>query len=466
MGIGVSNWVLARAVSLKGQLGVVSGTGVAIVAARRLLDGDAGGHMRRALDAFPVREVARRVKEKYFQPLGRALGKAYKAVPNLSLQPGRDITELTVCANFAEVWLAKEGHEGLVGINYLEKIQLAHLASPYGAMLAGVDFVLMGAGIPTQIPGILDRLADHNPVAYRLSVEGAQSGEEYKTTFTPRSVNPQPAGPLKRPRFLPIVSSATLAQMLVNKASGTVNGFIVEGPTAGGHNAPPRGALQLNAKGEPLYGRRDEADLERFRELGLPFWLAGGYASPAGLKSALAEGAAGIQAGSIFALCEESGLAAEYKARLRKEAWNGRLEVFTDPYASPSGFPFKVAVLPGTLSQREEYEARHRVCDLGYLRKAYRKPDGTIGLRCTAEPVHHYEAKGGKPEDTEGSKCLCNALMADIGLAQVRKDGYVEKPLITLGDDVSFVRNLMDSEDDTYRAADAVDYLLRDVGDA
>jgi NAD(P)H-dependent flavin oxidoreductase YrpB (nitropropane dioxygenase family) len=28
MGVGVSNWTLARAVSLRGQLGVVSGTGI------------------------------------------------------------------------------------------------------------------------------------------------------------------------------------------------------------------------------------------------------------------------------------------------------------------------------------------------------------------------------------------------------------------------------------------------------
>jgi hypothetical protein len=34
--------------------------------------------------------------------------------------------------SFAEVWLAKEGHEGVVGINLLEKIQTATLSTVLG----------------------------------------------------------------------------------------------------------------------------------------------------------------------------------------------------------------------------------------------------------------------------------------------------------------------------------------------
>ena len=58
--------------------------------------------------------------------------------------------------NFVEVFLAKEGHNNPVGINYLEKVQIPHLPSIYGAMLAGVGYVLMGAGIPLHIPGVLE----------------------------------------------------------------------------------------------------------------------------------------------------------------------------------------------------------------------------------------------------------------------------------------------------------------------
>lgn len=53
MGVAVSDWRLARAVSLTGQLGVVSGTAVDVLMTRRLQSGDPGGHVRRALAAFP-----------------------------------------------------------------------------------------------------------------------------------------------------------------------------------------------------------------------------------------------------------------------------------------------------------------------------------------------------------------------------------------------------------------------------
>ena len=66
MGAAVSNWRLARAVSGLGQLGVVSGTALDLIFARRLQDGDPGGHMRRGLDQFPSSEIAERVWCRYY----------------------------------------------------------------------------------------------------------------------------------------------------------------------------------------------------------------------------------------------------------------------------------------------------------------------------------------------------------------------------------------------------------------
>ncbi len=63
---------------------------------------------------------------------------------------------------------------------------------------------------------------------------------------------------------------------------------MVEAPTAGGHNAPPRGKLVLDEAGEPVYGPRDAIDTEKFAALGMPFWLAGSYGSPQRLQEALA----------------------------------------------------------------------------------------------------------------------------------------------------------------------------------
>src|SRR6185437_15444124 len=106
---------------------------------------------------------------------------------------------------------------------------------------------------------------------------------------------------LERPKFLAIVSSNTLAVTMLRRASGRVDGFVIEGPTAGGHNAPPRGKLQLTSSGEPIYGERDAVNLADLRALGVPFWLAGGYGHAGQLQYALEQGAAGIQAGTAFA---------------------------------------------------------------------------------------------------------------------------------------------------------------------
>src|SRR5450755_1992217 len=71
MGAGVSDWRLANAVSRLGQLGVVSGTALDQILARRLQDGDEGGHMRRALAAFPMTAMAERIRDKYYIAGGR-----------------------------------------------------------------------------------------------------------------------------------------------------------------------------------------------------------------------------------------------------------------------------------------------------------------------------------------------------------------------------------------------------------
>ena len=52
--------------------------------------------------------------------------------------PPQEFTERCIVANFVEVFLAREGHNHIVGINYLEKMQIPHLSYIYGAMLAGV----------------------------------------------------------------------------------------------------------------------------------------------------------------------------------------------------------------------------------------------------------------------------------------------------------------------------------------
>ncbi|MEZ5124558.1 MAG: nitronate monooxygenase, partial [Solirubrobacterales bacterium] len=354
MGVRVSSWRLASAVSRLGQLGVVSGTALAVVLARGLQDGDRDGHLRRALAAFADRAVATRILDRWFRPEGRPPGTPYRAVPVPRARAGRQFLELVVVACFVEVFLAKERHDGPVGINLLEKIRIPTLPSLYGAMLAGVDWVLMGAGIPRRIPAALRTLAEHRPVSLTLDVEDADGHEdEYEVSFDPHAVIDGPEAPLRVPRFLAVVGSHVLAAHLLRGDGEHPAGFVVEHPIAGGHNAPPRGPLRLSDEGEPVYGPRDEVDLDRMRALGLPFWLAGGQGHPDRLRDALAAGAAGVQVGTAFALCEESGMEPDLRRRAREAAAAGQLEVRTEPLASPTGYPFKVAQLPGTVAEPE-----------------------------------------------------------------------------------------------------------------
>lgn len=456
MGVGISGADLARVVSRAGQLGVVSGTGSDVLLARRLQDGDPGGHLRRALEVLPIAGVAERVLARYFRRGGRPAGMPYHAVPMLRQQMTVEREQLILAATFVDVHLARMGHDGAVGINLLTKVQLPTLPAVYGAMLAGVGFVLMGAGIPLGIPGVLDRLANHEATTLRLDVAAAGAGEVEELRFDPRRHGPVVSRPLTRPRFFAIVASNSLATLLARKATGRVDGFVIEGPTAGGHNAPPRGVARRNERGEPIYGERDTVDLGALRELGLPFWLAGGAGSPEALKAALEAGAAGIQVGTLFAFCDESGLAPDLRRSVLASARAGLLDVFTDPLASPTGYPFKIVVRSDA---PVEMAPRTRLCDLGYLRTAYRKPDGGVGYRCPGEPVKEYIAKGGAASDTIGRRCLCNALLANTGHGQLRPGGTVEAPLITAGDQARLL-GLFLAGRESYTANDVLDYLL------
>jgi NAD(P)H-dependent flavin oxidoreductase YrpB (nitropropane dioxygenase family) len=455
MGVGVSGWRLARSVSRLGQLGVVSGTGTESMLVRRLQDGDPDGALRRSMARFPLQDVVADTLHRYFLPEGRAPGAPYRMLPLPRQVPTRARQQLTMLSTFVEVDLAKEGHGGRIGMNLLAKIQLPTLPALYGAMLADVDAILMGAGIPREIPGVLDALAAHQPCSIRFDVEGLPADRTEHLTFDPRVHWVGDPPPVHRPAFFAIIASNSLAIMLARKSTGRVDGFVIEGPTAGGHNAPPRGEPRANLRGEPLYGRRDEVDLAKLAELGLPFWLAGGTGSPEALTAARAAGAAGIQVGTLFAFCDESGMAPTLRRAVLEHAARGEIDVYTDPRGSPTGYPFKVVNWPENPADRM---TRERVCDLGLLRVAYATPDGKIGYRCSGEPVDQYLAKGGKLEDTVGRRCLCNSLTATIGLGQVRDGGPIEPPLVTSGDDLLSIDRFLGDRTD-YTAADVIAYL-------
>ncbi|MBW8773254.1 MAG: hypothetical protein JF590_08205 [Gemmatimonadetes bacterium] len=128
--------------------------------------------------------------------------------------------------------------------------------------------------------------------------------------------------------------------------------------------------------------------------------------------------------------------------------------MFTDPRASPTGYPFKVVEGAGMTGPSAP---RVRTCDLGYLRVAAKGSDGRVVYRCPAEPEDAYVGKGGDLADTIGRRCLCNGLMADVGLPQWRPEGE-EPELITSGDDLGAITTLGGATGH-YSAADVLAHL-------
>ena len=498
MGVYVSNWRLAQAVASArpGEtVGTVSGTALDVVYARLLQLGDPGGHARRALHALDelyATDIGQRVCDRYFVEGGKAAADRFRSAPmqmvhaadggllrtvpsgggSVYISLADDVIELLIATGFAEVWLAKQGHSGNIFINFLNKIEMPLIYVMYGAMLAGVDGIIVGAGNPDGLPAVCTNLANHQPISHPVSVLYRDAGEDFRLAFDPRRVagGSLTAAPINRPAFLAIVSLEDLVQALVNSDSQAPDGFIIENYTAGGHNANPVGPLRRDELGQPIYGPKDKPDLAVIQAVGRPFWLAGGYGSSNGLAIAQAVGAYGVQAGSVFALAEESGMKPDYRSAILNQIKAGaddddlvRTTIF-----SPTGFSFKVVQIDNTLSDDDVYAERRRVCDIGLLQQiglSSASDDGSRVLfqRCPAGPVDTYVNKRGLERNTTERRCLCNGLLACVGLGQVKEQAgemYEEPAIITLGDHLDGIRRLSRQGQTHYWAKDVVDDIL------
>lgn len=500
MGVYVSNYRLANAVAACRPgitAGTVSGIALDVVYVRLLQLGDPGGHIRSALGAFDARfqvDIGAKIIHRYLVAGGKPPGERFRYGPRPNLntlddsqkiplpedspQPvpllvDQDLVELLIATAFAEVWLAKRGHHGRVLINFLHKVQLPLVYALYGAMLAGVDGIVVGAGNPEGLPQTCTRLAQHLPVVTEHALLYRESGETFQVDFDPRMIADGRLAhkPLNRPAFLAIVSLESLVGALVNSPTEAPDGFIIEHHTAGGHNAPPLGALKKDALDQPLYGSQDEPDLEAIRRQNKPFWLAGGYNSREKLQRAKQAGAVGIQVGTAFALAQDSGLSPAHKTALMESLRQGvsDVDLVRTTLFSPTGYPFKVAQLPGTLAEDSVYENRTKVCDLGFLQqRGFSKPgpDGVRDLfqRCPAGPLVDFTRKRGLPFNAAEKRCLCNGLLAAVGLGQTHPANGDEPAIVTLGNDLGAARRLSSHGQVTYWACDVVRDLFGDDG--
>jgi len=448
MGAWVSGYKLAQAVSMhKKCMGTISGIALDRILAWYLQNGDPGGHFLRALNNFPFPEISERVINRWYCKNNVV---EHKRVPKLSLNPSVDFIDLTICGNFVAVWLAKEQHNNPVSINYLEKIQVPLIYSFVGVIMAGVDYITMGAGIPDQIPELIRSFIEGEEVKYNIDIQGSK--KKYVLKFNPKEYFGCRLLPkLFKPNFLPIISSNLLANILVRRFREKPFGFVVELPCAGGHNAPPRSYKS----GEYIYGEKDLVNFEKLNELDIPYWLAGGFASPEKIAYAKSLGAQGVQVGSIFALCDESEIEQKYKDILRRNGYNNNQVIITSSY-SPTNYPFKIAELDNTLSDSVIYENEIRQCDKGFLVSFYIDDKGHIHSRCSAEPIDSYLKKGGKIDDITNVRCLCNGLLSTVGKGDIDRHA-----IITLGDDLSFLKHLMSCAEDSYSVDDVIKYLSK-----
>lgn len=467
MGINISSPDLERAIGqASDRLGLptmvtMSGTGAPVFVVSILQAGDPGGHYRRLLQEKPIRQMGERIIEKYYQDPEKPHAR-FIYPPNPSDLIGRNearkqaLKELLVCSNYAMVRRAKEGHSRPVAINLLTKIELTHLYELFGAQAAGVDVVVMGAGIPSQIPDILDRYVEQESASYKVEIANAPN-KKYPMSFDPRAETPIDVNhALDRPNFVLVTSFTSLARRM--HGQGKIDGVVMENYLAGGHNAPPRGELRLDARGEPIYSEKDRPELSELVKHRIPFWVAGGYSE--NLQEALDMGAQGIQVGTIFALAKESGMAPELRKGLLQLAYTGELDVFNNPVGSPTGYPIEIARLKNTLSDPDTYADRGRVCSLGYLVELYETLSGKVATRCPAEPIEAWLGKGGRLEDALNRLCLCNGLLASAGFGIETKSGK-EPPVVTLGKMTDFVRRILRNVDDEYTAEDALNFIYK-----
>jgi nitronate monooxygenase len=144
----------------------------------------------------------------------------------------------------------------------------------------------------------------------------------------------------------------------------------------------------------------------------------------------------------------------------------GDTELVKTTLFSPTGFPFKVVQLEGTLADDMVYAARSRVCDIGLLQqRGLSKPDADgkrqLFQRCAAAPIEGFVKKRGLPHNTESRRCLCNGLLSTVGLAQ--GTNLKEEPaIVTLGNHLDSIRRLSHQGQYPYWVCDVVQDLLGD----
>jgi len=274
-------------------------------------------------------------------------------------------------ATYEEVSRAKASG-GLAGINIMVALVRDYENSVRGAIDAGADFIISGAGLPLGLPAI------------------------------------QPPGDTA---LIPIVSSARALELICKKwerLGYRPDAVVLEGPLAGGHLGFKIDQIDTDAnKLENLFPPvKDMA-----RKYGdFPVIVAGGIYTHQDILKYLKMGAAGVQMGTRFLATSESSASAEYKLAVLS-AKKEDIVVAQKP-GSPCGLPFRV-IKQSPMFVSAQQRLRPPKCDKGYV--LLKDAEGKFN-RCPAK------------ESNENCFCICNGLLSSAGYNRDE-----EEPLYTVG---------------------------------
>lgn len=328
MGVGVSLSPLASAVAREGGLGIISSA---------------------CIDRIVSKNTGKKVS-------------TYEAVY-------REVSDSRACGGFA-------------GINIMGALVRDFNDSVKGALDAGADAIISGAGLPLTLPAIQ---------------------------------------PPKDTALIPIVSSTRALEIICKKwekLGYRPDAIVLEGPLAGGHLGFKMDQIDLESNIlENLFPPVKDIAM-KYGDF--PVIVAGGIYTYEDIKRFIAMGADGVQMGTRFLATEESSASPEYKEAVIK-ASDDDIVVAHDP-GSPCGLPFRV-IKQSPMYVSSLKKVRQPKCDKGYV--LLKDKEGKFNI-CPAKVSneHHF--------------CICNGLLSSAGYNRDK-----EEPLYTVGTNASRVNRIL-----------------------
>ena len=277
----------------------------------------------------------------------------------------------TYDAAYEEISLSKIKN-GFAGINIMAALVRDFNDSVKGALDAGADAIISGAGLPLNLPAIQ---------------------------------------PPKETALIPIVSSARALEIICKKwekLGYRPDAVVLEGPLAGGH-------LGFRIEQVELESNKLENLLPPVKEMAVkcgdfPVIVAGGIYTYDDIMKFMTMGADGVQMGTRFLATEESSATDAYKQAVIM-AKEEDIVVAHRP-GSPCGLPFRVIKQSAAYVSALKHMRKPK-CDKGYV--LMKDAEGKFSV-CPAKV------------DNQNYFCICNGLLSSSGYNSAE-----EEPLYTVG---------------------------------